>query len=55
LAAAKCSNCTHIANPTQGMVWVEGGEFGMGSDTHYPEDAPAHRVRVDGFLSIPTR
>jgi len=31
------------------MVWVEGGEFRMGSDTHYPEEAPAHRVRVDGF------
>ena len=21
----------------------------MGSDDHYPEEAPAHRVRVDGF------
>ncbi len=21
----------------------------MGSDTHYPEEAPAHRVSVDGF------
>ena len=32
-----------------GMVWVPGGEFRMGSDHHYPEEAPAHRVRVDGF------
>jgi formylglycine-generating enzyme len=31
------------------MVWVPGGEFTMGSDDHYPEEAPAHRVRVDGF------
>jgi formylglycine-generating enzyme required for sulfatase activity len=31
------------------MVWVPGGEFQMGSDHHYPEEAPAHRVRVDGF------
>jgi formylglycine-generating enzyme required for sulfatase activity len=32
-----------------GMVWIAGGEFLMGSDKHYPEEAPAHRVRVDGF------
>ena len=32
-----------------GMVWVEGGTFRMGSDRHYPEEAPAHQVRVDGF------
>ena len=32
-----------------GMVWVEAGTFRMGSDRHYPEEGPAHRVRVDGF------
>src|SRR4051812_4657306 len=31
------------------MVWVPGGQFTMGSDHHYPEEAPAHPVRVDGF------
>jgi formylglycine-generating enzyme required for sulfatase activity len=31
------------------MVWVAGGEYRMGSDRHYPEEAPEHRVRVDGF------
>ena len=31
------------------MVWVPDGTFVMGSDHHYPEEAPAHRVRVDGF------
>jgi formylglycine-generating enzyme required for sulfatase activity len=31
------------------MVWIPGGEFTMGSDDHYPEEAPAHRVRVAGF------
>jgi formylglycine-generating enzyme required for sulfatase activity len=31
------------------MRWIPGGEFLMGSDCHYPEEAPAHRVRVDGF------
>ena len=33
----------------QQMVWIPGGEFLMGSDGHYPEEAPAHRVRVSGF------
>ena len=28
---------------------MPGGTFTMGSDAHYPEEAPAHRVRVDGF------
>src|SRR5690349_15815685 len=32
-----------------GMIWVAGGTFRMGSDHHYPEEAPAHRVCVDGF------
>jgi formylglycine-generating enzyme required for sulfatase activity len=31
------------------MVWAPAGEFLMGSNDHYPEEAPAHRVRVDGF------
>jgi formylglycine-generating enzyme len=31
------------------MVRIAGGEFLMGSDDHYPEEGPAHRVRVDGF------
>jgi sulfatase modifying factor 1 len=37
------------APPQPDMVWVPGGEFTMGSDGHYPEEAPAHRVRVHGF------
>jgi len=31
------------------MVHVPGGTFRMGSDNHYPEEAPAHRVAVDDF------
>jgi formylglycine-generating enzyme required for sulfatase activity len=31
------------------VVWLPGGEFTMGSDRHYPEEAPAHRVRVGAF------
>jgi formylglycine-generating enzyme len=32
-----------------GMARIEGGTFRMGSDNHYPEEAPAHPVRVDDF------
>ena len=32
-----------------GMCWIPGGTFRMGSDRHYPEEAPAGRVTVDGF------
>ena len=35
--------------PFEKMVWVPGGTFLMGSDKHYPEEAPAHEVTVDGF------
>ncbi len=33
----------------EGMLVIAGGSFRMGSDRHYPEEAPAHRVNVDGF------
>jgi formylglycine-generating enzyme len=31
------------------MLLVPGGTFRMGSDKHYPEEAPVHRVTVNGF------
>jgi formylglycine-generating enzyme len=31
------------------VVRLDGGEFTMGSNSHYPEEAPTHRVRVDAF------
>jgi len=34
---------------TDSMTWIPGGDFLMGSDRHYVEEAPAHRVIVDGF------
>ena len=37
------------AAPLVNMVWIAGGAFLMGSDRHYPEEAPAHRVAVNGF------
>ena len=32
-----------------GMIWIPGGTFRMGSDSHYLEEAPVHRVTVSGF------
>jgi len=32
-----------------GMIHLPGGEFAMGSDRFYPEEAPVRRVRVDPF------
>jgi len=36
------------ADPVE-MVHLAGGTFRMGSDRHYPEEAPAHLVTVDPF------
>jgi sulfatase modifying factor 1 len=32
-----------------GMIHLPGATFRMGSDRHYPEEAPSHRVTVSGF------
>jgi formylglycine-generating enzyme required for sulfatase activity len=39
------------AKPSEasGMVRIPGGSFLMGSNDHYPEEAPAHRAKVDPF------
>ena len=38
-----------VERSSEGMVYIPGGTFRMGSDRHYPEEAPVHRVTVDGF------
>ena len=40
---------TTPSSASAAMVWIPGGTFLMGSDHHYPEEAPAHQVTVDGF------
>ena len=35
--------------PATSMVSLAGGSFLMGSDSHYPEEAPTHRVTVSPF------
>jgi formylglycine-generating enzyme required for sulfatase activity len=41
-------------SPPPNMVWIPSGTFRMGSDKHYQEEAPSHRVSVDGFWIDPT-
>jgi formylglycine-generating enzyme required for sulfatase activity len=31
------------------MIFVSGGDFRMGSESYYPEEAPVHCVTVDDF------
>jgi formylglycine-generating enzyme required for sulfatase activity len=33
----------------EGLTWIEGGVFRMGSEDFYPEERPVREVRVDGF------
>ncbi len=35
--------------PFPDMLWIPGSTFRMGSDGHYVEERPTHRVTVDGF------
>src|SRR6266566_8382914 len=42
-----------VMPPADGMVWIPGATFIMGSDRHYPEEAPAHPVTVSGFWIDP--
>ena len=35
--------------PSEDAVWIPGGTYLMGSDAHYPEEKPAHKVSVAGF------
>jgi formylglycine-generating enzyme required for sulfatase activity len=37
------------AGPLQGMVWIPAGEGSVGDDHAYPEEAPAVRLRIEGF------
>ncbi len=34
---------------TNGMVWIPGGTFWMGSEDGHPDEKPLHQVTVDGF------
>ena len=36
-----------------GMCWIPGGRFLMGSEDFYPDERPVHEVAVDGFWMDP--
>src|SRR4051812_33387653 len=40
----------HAGAERPDMIRIPGGTFRMGSDKYYPEEAPVHRVTVDGFF-----
>lgn len=40
--------------PRPDLAWIPGGEYTMGSNHHYPEESPAHPVRVSGFWMAAT-
>lgn len=39
----------HNYAPFENMLWIPGGTFRMGSNRHYPEEAPEHPRTVAGF------
>ena len=49
LAETELAETVETNERPHGMSWIPGGTFRMGSNDHYPEEAPAHRVTVDGF------
>jgi formylglycine-generating enzyme required for sulfatase activity len=51
-AATKLDTTTPADKPADApdnMAWIPPGRFAMGSNHHYPEEAPVHQVEVDGF------
>ena len=45
---AAVSTASPVASPRD-MAWIPAGAFRMGSDQHYPEEAPSREVEVQGF------
>jgi formylglycine-generating enzyme len=48
-AAMSAHSTPDVTGTSERMQWIPGGEFVMGSNRFYREEAPARRVRVDGF------
>lgn len=46
--SVRATSITQIPR-ARGMIFIPGGTFVMGSDKHYREEAPSHRVTVDSF------
>ena len=39
-------------SPAKDMFWVPGGSFRMGSDNHYPEEAPSRSVSTQRLRTV---
>jgi formylglycine-generating enzyme required for sulfatase activity len=51
LLSAARNDTAEAAQPfADDMVWLQGGPFLMGSNDHYVEERPAHKVSVHGFF-----
>jgi formylglycine-generating enzyme len=49
LLASRPNSAAQAGQALNDMIWIAPGVFRMGSNNHYPEEAPVHRVAVDGF------
>ena len=53
LTLASCNRADESAasqkEAPEGMLWIPGGEFAMGSTEGQPNETPVHTVRVKGF------
>src|SRR5690348_1587988 len=50
----RCADASGRLLHDPAMILTPAGTFQMGSDVHYPEEAPAHRVSVGPFWIDPT-
>ncbi len=41
--------CAALTDDDENMVWIEGGQFTMGSSDFYPDEGPVKNVEVEGF------
>jgi formylglycine-generating enzyme required for sulfatase activity len=50
--ATLTAQSTEAKKAPPGMVWIPGGEFQMGTNSEigWPDERPAHKVRVSGFF-----
>ena len=53
VAAMTSLHAPGAPDAAEGMVWIRGGTFRMGSDEFYPEEQPVRDVSVDGFWIEP--
>lgn len=43
------AECAELSSEDDDMIWIEGGEFSMGSTDYYPDEGPVNDIKVEGF------